>query len=73
MTLKDREDHFIAKCREDFGSLTWEAELLLRHGFAAGAAELDRDAYREGIQAQRAVVLGALGATPATTKEASDQ
>jgi hypothetical protein len=62
MTQKEREDRFIEKCRKDFGVLTYEAELLLRYGFSAGADELGYVAYAEGIEAQRARVLGALGA-----------
>jgi hypothetical protein len=62
MTQKDREDRFIEKCRKDFGVLTWESELLLRHGFAAGAAELGKVAYAAGIERQREDVLDALGA-----------
>ena len=62
MTQKDREDRFIEQCRKDFGVLTWESELLLRYGFSAGADELGRVAYAEGMDAQRSRVLDALGA-----------
>ncbi len=62
VTLKEREDRFIAKFREECGVLSWGSELLLRHGFAAGANELSRVAYTEGIEAQQSAVLDALGA-----------
>lgn len=62
MTTKEREDRFIEKCRVHFGTLSWEGELLLRYGFAAGAAELRDVAYVEGVEAQQAAVLAALGA-----------
>jgi hypothetical protein len=62
MTQKDREDRFIEKCRKNFGGLTWESELLLRYGFAAGAAELGKVAYAAGVETQREAVLDALGA-----------
>ena len=64
MTQKEREDRFIEKCRKDFGVLTYESELLLRYGFGAGADELGDVGYAEGVGAQRARVLGALGAAP---------
>ena len=63
MTQKDREDRFIERCKKEFGALTWESELLLRYGYAAGANELGRVAYAEGIDAQRDRVLDALGAS----------
>lgn len=59
---KVREDRFIEQCKKHFGKLTWESELLLRYGFAAGAEELGRVAYSEGVEAQRTSVLDALGA-----------
>jgi len=62
MTQKDHEDRFIAQCPKNIGTLTWESELLLRYGFAAGAQELGRVAYVEGIDDQCARVLDALGA-----------
>ncbi len=66
MTRKDREDRFIDRCRKEFGSLTYESELLLRHGFAAGADELSETAYVAGVEAQRGAVLVALGAMPSS-------
>lgn len=66
MTNKDRENCFIEKCREDFGALPWETELLLRYGCAAGASEHIRLAYQAGLLDQRDRVLGALNATAAT-------
>ncbi len=62
MTQKEREDRFIDRCRQEIGTLTYEAELLLRYGFSAGADELSTVAYTAGIDAQRETVLGALGA-----------
>lgn len=64
MTDKEREDRFVEQCRKDLGTLTWESELLLRYGFSAGARELSRVAYAEGVDAQRSTVLAALGAAP---------
>ena len=64
MTQKEREDHFIEDCRKKFGSLTYEAELLLRYGYAIGADDLSKAAYAEGVAAQRTAVLSALGAMP---------
>jgi hypothetical protein len=64
VTLREREDRFIEKCKKDFGGLTWESEMLLRHGFASGAQELADAAYVAGVDAQREHVLGALGAAP---------
>lgn len=69
MTQKDREDRFVDQCKKEFGTLTWESELLLRYGYSAGADELGRVAYAEGVDAQRANVLQALGA--AARKERS--
>lgn len=63
MTQKDREDRFIERCKKEFGTLTWESELLLRYGYSVGADELGCVAYAEGIDAQRDRVLDALGAT----------
>lgn len=63
MTDKEREERFIEKCKKDFGTLTWESELLLRYAYAAGAAELGRVAYAEGVEVQRDRVLDALGAS----------
>ena len=62
MTQRDRENCFVARCKKEFGVLTWESELLLRYGFSAGAEELGRVAYDEGVQVQRTQVLDALGA-----------
>lgn len=62
MTQWDRQDRFIERCRKEFGSLTCEAEMLLRHGFTAGADELGTVAYAAGVGAQRGAVLDALGA-----------
>ena len=62
MTLKDRENRFIEECRNDFGVLTWESEMLLRYAFACGAQEVGRVAYASGVQAQRERVLSVLGA-----------
>lgn len=70
MTSKEREDRFIAKCREDFGALTWETELLLRYGYAAGASEHTPLAYQAGILDQRDRVLAALHAADATERDA---
>lgn len=67
MTQKDHEDRFIEQCRKTIGTLTWESEMLLRYGFAAGAQELGRVAYASGIDAQRTQVLEALGALPRKT------
>jgi hypothetical protein len=65
VTQKEREDRFIERCRKDLGSkLTWESELLLRYGFAAGASELGVVAYAAGVETQRASVLAVLGAAP---------
>ncbi len=64
MTQRDREDLFIERCRKDLGMLTWESELLLRYGYSAGAQELGRVAYGEGMDDQRELVLAALGAAP---------
>lgn len=64
MTLRAREDRFIEKCKKAFGGLTWESEILLRHGYAAGAQELGEAAYVAGIDAQREQTLDALGAAP---------
>lgn len=63
MTDKEREERFIEKCKKDFGTLTWESELLLRYGYAAGATELGRVAFTEGVEVQRDRVLDALGAS----------
>ena len=63
MTQKDREDRFIERCKKEFGVLTWESELLLRYGYAAGADEMGNAAYAEGVDVQRNRVLDALGAT----------
>lgn len=63
MTAKEREDRFIEHCRETFGTLTFESELLLRHGYAAGASELGSVAFADGVAVQRARVLDALGAS----------
>lgn len=60
--LTDHEDRFIEACREEFGGLTFEAELLLRYGYAAGAREVGRIAYANGQTVQRLRVLDALGA-----------
>lgn len=63
VTPKEREDWFVAQLRKESGGvLSWESELLLRHGFAAGANELSRVAYTAGIEAQQAAVLDVLGA-----------
>ena len=63
VTPKEREDRFVAQLRKESGGvLSWESELLLRHGFAAGANELSRVAYTAGIEAQQAAVLDVLGA-----------
>jgi len=62
MTLREREDRFIEKCRKDFGSLGFETEQLLRYGFSAGAQELEQAAFVEGVEAQQVRVLQALGA-----------
>lgn len=64
MTLKERENRFIAECKKDFGNLTWESEMLLRYAFAKGAQEVGHVAYAGGMEAQRAIVLKALGAAP---------
>ena len=64
MTLKDREQRFIDECRKDFGTLTWESELLLRYAFSRGAQEVGRVAYAGGMQTQRSRVLEAIGAVP---------
>ena len=64
MTQKDHEDRFIEQYRKNIGTPTWESELLLRYGFAAGAQELGRVAYASGVDAQRTQVLEALGASP---------
>lgn len=66
MTQKEREDRFIEQCRKNFGSLSYESELLLRYGYAAGATELGRIAYAHGKQVQRDNVLVALGSVAAT-------
>ena len=63
MTDKEREDRFIERCKKDFGTLTWESELLLRYAYAAGASELGRVAFAEGVEVQRHRVLDALGAS----------
>ena len=62
MTQRERENHFIERCKKAFGVLTWESELLLRYGLSAGAEELGRVAYDEGMHVQRTQVLDALGA-----------
>lgn len=62
MTQKEHEDRFIERCRKKFGGLTFESELLLRYGFAAGADELGTIAYASGVETQRGAVLDALGA-----------
>ena len=62
VTLKVREDWFVAQFRKECGVLSWQSERLLRHGFAAGANELSRVAYTAGIESQQAAVLDALGA-----------
>jgi hypothetical protein len=62
VTQKEREDRFIERCRREFGGLTWESELLLRYGFAAGADELGTIAYASGVEVQRSTALDALGA-----------
>lgn len=69
MTRQAREDRFIAQCKKEFGSLSWEAELLLRYGFAAGAAELSNVAYVAGVESQRKNVLDALGAVSSNKEE----
>ena len=63
MTERDREDRFIERCKQDFGTLTWESELLLRYAYSSGASELGQIAYVEGVEAQRNQVLDALGAS----------
>jgi len=62
MTQKNRENRFIERCTKEFGTLSRESELLLRYGFSAGAEELGRVAFGEGVHVQRARVLDALGA-----------
>ena len=62
MTERDRENAFIERCKQDLGTLTWESELLLRYGYAAGTSELGQIAYVKGVEAQRERVLDALGA-----------
>jgi len=62
MTLREREDRFIEKCRKDFGSLGFETEQLLRYGFSEGAQELDNAAFVEGVAVQQIRVLQAFGA-----------
>ncbi len=64
MTLRVREDHFILQCQKDFGKLTWESELLLRYGYAAGARDMGHVAYEAGVDEQRQRVLDVLGAQP---------
>ena len=64
MTQKEREDRFIEECRKNGLPLTFEAEMLLRYGYAAGADELGRVAYAKGVYEQREGVLTALGAAP---------
>jgi hypothetical protein len=62
VTIKEREDRFIERCRKEFGGLSWESEQLLRWGFGSGALELSEAAYVAGMAAQRTNVLAALGA-----------
>ena len=62
MPMKLHEDRFIEKCRLSFGTLTLEAELLLRHGFSSGARELGNLGYIAGVREQRERVLKVLGA-----------
>jgi hypothetical protein len=62
MTIKARENRFIETCKNNFGPLTFEAELLLRWGFLQGAQEVGNVAYLEGMDEQRTKVLDALGA-----------
>jgi hypothetical protein len=64
MTLQERENRFIQECRKNFGTLTFEAEQLLRWGFSRGAEELSHAGFLHGVRAQRGYVLEALGAAP---------
>lgn len=64
MTLRVREDHFILRCKKDFGRLTWESELLLRFGYAAGARDMGHVAYDADADERRQRVLHVLGPQP---------
>ena len=62
MTLKEREDRFVAKCRKDFKDLSFETEQLLRYGYSQAALELSPIAFYDGTEYQRELTLAALGA-----------
>jgi hypothetical protein len=62
MTLQEHENHFIERCRKEFGALTFDAEMLLRYAYTAGANELGTLRFHQGVDAQRDTVLEALGA-----------
>lgn len=64
MTMRVREDHFILQCLKEFGGLTWESELLLRYGYAAGARDMGHIGYDAGGDERRQRVLSLLGAQP---------
>lgn len=63
-TAQEREDRFIEQFKMYRGGLTWEAELLLRHGYSMGAQESAQITHAAGIDEQRERVLAALGAAP---------
>jgi len=65
MTLKEHENHFIERCRKEFGALAFDAEMLLRYAYTAGANELGTLRFYEGVDTQRDAVLAALGAMSA--------
>jgi hypothetical protein len=69
MTAQEREDLFIEQFKKDCGGLTWEAELLLRHGYSTGAQESAHVAHAAGVDEQRARVLAALGAAPRKVRD----
>lgn len=69
MTRKDLENRFIEQCKKDFGSLTWEHELIFRYGFAAGASALGDAAWGDGYATHRAEVLDAIGAVARPEKK----
>jgi hypothetical protein len=63
MTRKDHENRFIEQFKKKSGSpLSWEVELALRVGFAAGASIMGDAAWQDGYASHRTEVLNALGA-----------
>lgn len=70
MTCKDHENRFIEHFKKKSGSLSWELELALRVGFAAGASIMGDAAWQDGYASHRTEVLDALGAVAKKEKPA---